>query len=247
VQVRRRVQHFASKACVDIDGMGEAMVDTLVEKGWVRTVADIYRLHNRRDELLSLGKKVEKSTDKLLAAIETSKRAELWRFIHGLGIAHVGAAGAKDLAAHFGSLEALSEAKMDQFIQGKKESVIEGIGETVAAAILETFNQPRNRQLVDDLRSLGVDPVAPARAGPAAAGALVGKTFVLTGTLPTLKRDEAAALIESAGGKVSGSVSKKTHFVVAGDEAGSKLDKARSLGVAVIDEAELRRLCSAPA
>jgi DNA ligase (NAD+) len=242
VQVRRRVQHFASKACVDIDGMGEAMVDALAEKGWVRTVADLYRLRDRREDLLSLGKKVEKSTDKLLAAIEASKRAELWRFIHGLGITHVGAAAAKDLAARFGSLEALANAAEEDFLRGKKESVIEGIGETVAGSILETFRQPRNRALVEELRSLGVEPAAPARRAAGNEGALAGKTLVLTGTLPTLRREEAAALIESAGGRVAGSVSKKTHFVVAGGEAGSKLDKARSLGVPVIDEAELRRL-----
>jgi DNA ligase (NAD+) len=242
VQVRRRVQHFASKACVDIDGMGEAMVDTLVEKGWVRTVADLYRLRDRRDDLLSLGKKVEKSTDKLLAAIETSKRAELWRFIHGLGIAHVGAAAAKDLAARFGTLEALAGAREEDFLREGKESVIEGIGETMAGAILEAFRQPRNRGLVEELRSLGVEPVAPARRAPGGEGALSGKTLVLTGTLPTLRREEATAMIEAAGGRVSASVSKKTHFVVAGGEAGSKLEKARSLGVPVIDEAELRRL-----
>jgi DNA ligase (NAD+) len=244
VQVRRRVQHFASKACVDIDGMGEAMVDTLVEKGWVRTVADLYRLRDRRDDLLSLGKKVEKSTDKLLAAIETSKRAELWRFIHGLGIAHVGAAAAKDLAARFGTLEALAHAKEEDFLREKKESVIEGIGETVAGAILDTFRQPQNLSLIEELRSLGVEPSAPARRTPGREGALSGKTLVLTGTLPTLRREEAAALIESAGGRVAGSVSKKTHFVVAGGEAGSKLDRARSFGVPVIDEAELRRLAA---
>jgi len=242
VQVRRRVQHFASKACVDIDGMGEAMVDTLVEKGWVRTIADLYRLRDRRDDLLSLGKKVEKSTDKLLAAIEASKRAELWRFIHGLGIAHVGAAAAKDLAARFGTLEALAGAKEEDFLKEGKESVIGGIGETMAGAILEAFRQPRNRGLVEELRSLGVDPAAPARRAPPGDGALAGKTLVLTGTLPTLRREEATAMIEAAGGRVSASVSKKTHFVVAGGEAGSKLEKARSLGVPVIDEAELRRL-----
>ena len=224
--------------------MGEAMVDTLVEKGWVRTVADLYRLRDRRDDLLSLGKKVEKSTDKLLAAIETSKRAELWRFIHGLGIAHVGAAAAKDLAARFGTLEALAHAKEEDFLREKKESVIEGIGETVAGAILDTFRQPQNLSLIEELRSLGVEPSAPARRTPGREGALSGKTLVLTGTLPTLRREEAAALIESAGGRVAGSVSKKTHFVVAGGEAGSKLDRARSFGVPVIDEAELRRLAA---
>jgi DNA ligase (NAD+) len=232
-QVRRRVQHFAGKGGVDIEGLGEAMVDTLVEKGWVKSLADLYRL--RRDDLLTLGKSVEKSTDNLLAAIEASKRAELWRFINGLGITHVGAAAAKDLAQRFGSLEALVEAPRDALL------AIEGIGETMADAILAHFNAPRNRALISRLLTLGVAPTAPAR--PAAGAApLADKTFVLTGTLPTMTREEATARIEGAGGRVSSSVSRKTHYVLAGDEAGSKLDKARALGVTVIDEAEFRRM-----
>ena len=238
VQVRRRVQHFASKACVDIDGLGEAMVEVLAERGWVRDLAGIYRLS--REDLLTLGKSVEKSTDNLLAAIERSKRAELWRFIHGLGITHVGASAAKDLAQHFGSLEALSQAKPDDFLAEKKVSKIPGIGETMALAIVDFFNQPRNRALVGELQAVGVAPTV-ATVTPRGT-ALAGKTFVLTGTLPTLSRDEATALIEAAGGKVSGSVSKKTSYVVAGAEAGSKLEKAQSLGVAILDEAGLKAL-----
>jgi DNA ligase (NAD+) len=238
VQVRRRVRHFASKACVDIDGLGEAMVDTLVEKGWVKGAADLYRL--RRAELLALGKSVEKSTDNLLAAIEASKRADLWRFIHGLGIPHVGAAAAKDLAARFGSLEALASSRHGDFIDDRGASRIGGIGETMAEAILAFFNEPRNRALAAELRSLGVLPAAAPKA--AAGGALAGKTFVLTGTLPGLTREEAAAMIEAAGGKVSGSVGKKTSYVLAGAEPGSKLDKARALGVPIIDEAAFREL-----
>jgi len=242
VQLRRRVRHFASKACVDIDGLGEAMVDTLVEKGWVKGLDDIYRLRPRREELLTLGKKVEKSTDNLLAAIEASKHADLWRFIHGLGIAHVGAAAAKDLAASFGSLEALSSAKLEDFIGEKKASVIEGIGETMARAIIDHFNRPRNRVLVDEWRALGVAPAAPIRKTAAPGGVFAGKTFVLTGTLPTLTREQAAARIEVAGGKVTGSVSKKTSYVLVGEEPGSKRDKAASLNVPIIGEAEFMRL-----
>lgn len=239
VQVRRRVQHFASKGCVDIDGLGVAMVDTLVDKGWVRSLADIYRL--KREDLLTLGKSVEKSTDKLLAAIETSKRAELWRVIHGLGITHVGAAAAKDLAKHFGGLETLMNARYDDFIGEKKTSRINGIGETMALALIAHFNRPENRALIGELTELGVKPVAPAKAAPTGT-AFAGKTFVLTGTLPTMTRDEAGAKIEAAGGKVSGSVSKKTSYLLAGAEAGSKLDKAQALGVPVIDEAEFLRM-----
>ena len=231
-QVRRRVQHFVSKAGVDVEGLGEAMVDTLVEKGWVRSITDLYRL--KRDDLLTLGKSVEKSTDNLLAAIEASKRVELWRFINGLGIMHVGSAAAKDLALKFGSLEALAEAKREDLL------AIEGIGETMADAIITYFNEPKNRTLVSRLFTLGVAPVAPAR--PAVGAALAGKTFVLTGTLPKLTREQAMEMIEAAGGKVSGSVSRKTSYVLAGEEAGSKLEKAKSLSVPVIDEAEFRRM-----
>jgi DNA ligase (NAD+) len=236
VQVRRRVQHFASKACIDIDGLGEAMVDALVEKGWVRGVADIYSL--KRDDLLTLGKSVEKSTDKLLAAIEASKHAELWRYIHGLGIPHVGAAAAKDLAAKFMGLEALSQSKHADYIGPKGESLISGIGETMADAIVGHFNQPKNRTLVRDLVKAGVAPAAPAARSPGT-GLLAGKTFVLTGTLPSMSRDEASARIEAAGGKISSSVSKKTHYVLAGADAGSKLEKAKSLGVPLLSEEEL--------
>jgi len=239
VQVRRRVQHFASKGCVDIDGLGVAMVDVMVQKGWVRSIPDIYRL--RREQLLTLGKSVEKSTTNLLAAIEASKRAELWRFVHGLGIPHVGAAAAKDLARVFRALEALAEAKYDDFIAEKRTSRIEGIGETMALAIIDHFNEPQNRTLIAELAALGVAPTAPAAGAPTGT-ALAGKTFVLTGTLPTLTREAAAGQIEAAGGKVSGSVSKKTSYVLAGEEAGSKLEKAKSLGVPVIDEAAFRRL-----
>jgi len=243
VQVRRRVRHFASKACVDIDGLGEAMVDVVVEKGWVRSVADIYRL--KRADLLGLGKSVEKSTDNLLAAIEASKGAELWRFIHGLGIAHIGAAVAKDLASRFASLEALSESKFDDYIGKGKESLIPGIGRTMAEAIVDHFNQPINRTLVRDLSRAGVSPKAPVARVPGK-GPLLGKTFVLTGTLPSMTRDEASAKIEASGGKVASSVSKKTSYVLAGSDAGSKLDKAKSLGVAVISESDLRSLLGGP-
>ncbi|MDX2186761.1 MAG: NAD-dependent DNA ligase LigA [Opitutaceae bacterium] len=239
VQVRRRVRHFASKQAVDIEGLGEAMVDTLVGKGWIRSVPDVYRL--KRDELLSLGKSVAKSTDNLLAAIEASKTADLWRFIHGLGIPHVGVAAAKDLARHFGSLDSLRSARIEDFI-AEKRSVIEGIGATMAEAIVEFFRDPRQTAVVDQLQALGVTPATPKKAAAATSTLLAGKTFVLTGTLPTLSREEATALIESHGGKVSGSVSKKTHYVLAGDEAGSKLEKAKSLGVPVLDEAEFRKL-----
>jgi DNA ligase (NAD+) len=243
-QVRRRLGHFVSKAALDIDGLGSAMVDELVTRGWVKELPDIFKL--RREDLLTLGKDRAKSTDNLLAAIETSKRTELWRVIHGLGIPHVGVAAAKDLATHFRDLEKLAEAKVEDFI-ANKQSVISGIGDVMARAIVGFFNEPRNRALVVDLLRAGVQPVAPEKREVTAQNALfAGKTFVLTGTLPTLTRDEAGAKIEAAGGKVSGSVSKKTSYVLAGAEAGSKLEKARQLGVPVIDEAEFNRMLGSP-
>jgi DNA ligase (NAD+) len=241
VKVRRRVAHFASKGCVDIDGLGTAMVDLLVEKGWVKSIPDVYRL--RRDDLLTLGKNVGKSTDNLLAGIEASKTAELWRFLHGLGIPHVGAAAAKDLAAKFRSLEAVASAKYEDFIVDGR-SVIEGVGETMALAIVEHFADPRNRETVEGLIAVGVKPRAP-EAIAATSSVFAGKTFVLTGTLPTLTRDEATAKIEAAGGKVSGSVSKKTSYVLAGAEAGSKLEKAQSLGVPILTEEQFLAMLAA--
>ena len=235
---RRRLGHFVSKACLDIDGIGGAMIDELVDKGWVKELPDLFKL--RREDLLTLGKSVEKSTDNLLAAIEAGKRCELWRLIHGLGIPHVGVAAAKDLAAQFRDIDALAQAKMEDFIANKK-SVIEGIGETMARAIIHYFNEPRNRMMVAALLKVGVKPQAPATK-VASGTAFAGKIFVLTGTLPSMARGEAEAKIEAAGGKVSGSVSKKTSYLLAGAEAGSKLDKAQQLGVPVIDEAEFLKL-----
>src|SRR5208283_1989186 len=164
------------------------------ERNWVKGIADIYRL--RRDDLLTLGKSVEKSTDNLLAAVEASRRAELWRFVNGLGILHVGAAAAKELAAKFGSLEALAEAPREELLS------IGGIGGTMADAIIAHFNEPRNRDLVGRLLNLGVAPAVPLRPAAVAAAALAGKTFVLTGTLPSLSREAATARIEAAGGRV---------------------------------------------
>jgi DNA ligase (NAD+) len=227
-----------SKACLDIDGLGIAQIDEFVEKGWVKEIPDLFRL--KRDDLLSLGKKVEKSTDNLLASIEAAKKTELWRLVHGLGIPHVGVSAAKDLANHFRDIEKLANAQMEDFI-ANKETVISGIGETMAAAITGFFAEKRNRKLVDELLEVGLKPVAPQKAAGASTR-FAGKTFVLTGTLPTMSRDEAGAKIEAAAGKVSGSVSKKTSYVLAGAEAGSKLDKAKELGVPVIDEAEFLKL-----
>lgn len=229
-KIRRRIEHFASKAGVDIEGLGEEIVALLLERGLIRRIPDIFRL--KLEDLLPLKKSGEVWAGNLIGAIAARRTAALWRVINGLGIPQVGAAGAKDLARTFRSLEALAEAPEADLVR------IEGFGEKTAVAVRAWFADPGNRELVRELRLAGMEPVPPAAAG----SALAGRTFVLTGTLPTLTREAAAAMIEAAGGKVSGSVSKKTHYVLAGEEAGSKLEKARALGVPVIDEAEFRRL-----
>lgn len=229
-KVRRRIEHFASKAGVDIEGLGEEMVALLLEKKLIRTIPDIFRLSVA--DLLPLKKSGEVWAGNLIAGIEARRTADLWRVIHGLGIPQVGAAAAKDLARTFRSLDALLAATDQELLR------VEGFGEKTAAAVRTWFAEPENRELLRALREAGVAPTPPA----AASGALSGKTFVLTGTLPTLTREEATAKIEAAGGKVSGSVSKKTHYLLAGEEAGSKLEKAKTLGVTVLDEPEFLKL-----
>ncbi len=229
-KVRRRIEHFASKGCVDIDGLGEEMVDLLLRRGLIKTIPDIFRL--KTDDLLPLKKSGEVWAGNLIAGIDARRAADLWRFIHGLGIPQVGAAAAKDLARTFRSLGGLADATETELLR------IGGFGEKTATAVRTWFADPANRELLRDLDAAGVRPTPPAAGG----SALAGKTFVLTGTLPTLSREEATVKIEAAGGKVSGSVSKKTHYVLAGAEAGSKLEKAQALGVPVIDEAEFLRL-----
>jgi DNA ligase (NAD+) len=184
---------------------------------------------------LPLKKSGEVWAGNLIAGIDARRTADLWRVIHGLGIPQVGAAAAKDLARTFRSLDALLEAREDELLR------IDGFGEKTAAAVRAWTADADNRALVRELQAAGVHPAPPA----ASANSLAGKTFVLTGTLPTLSREAATEKIEAAGGKVSGSVSKKTHYVVAGEEAGSKLEKARALGVPVLDEAEFIKLLSA--
>lgn len=232
-QVRRRIEHFASKGSMDIEGLGEAVVDQLVTRGLVRTISDIYRL--KSEQLTELEKFGEKSAQNLIAGITASRTAELWRLIHGLGVPGVGASSAKDLAAHFSSVSAIAAASETELL------AIDGVGQKTADGIRAFFNEPANRILIEELRDLGVEPVPPAR--PTGASAIfAGKTFVLTGTMESFTREEATARIEAAGGRVSGSVSKKTSFVVAGSDAGSKLEKARKLGVQVLEEKDFRAM-----
>ncbi|SDH55361.1 NAD-dependent DNA ligase LigA [Propionivibrio dicarboxylicus] len=232
-QRKQALIHFASRRAMDIEGLGEKIVEQLVDAGLVHTPADLYRLDLAT--LAGLDRMGEKSASNLLAAIDKSKQTTLARFIFSLGIRNVGETTAKDLARHFGVLEALLGADEEALLQ------VNDVGPVVAASLRGFFAEPHNHRIIEDLCSLGI--VWPQEEGRAAEpGVLAGKTLVLTGTLPSLTRDEAKALIEAAGGRVSGSVSKKTDYVVAGAEAGSKLDKAQTLGVAVIDEAQLRVL-----
>ncbi|MFA6959498.1 MAG: NAD-dependent DNA ligase LigA [Opitutaceae bacterium] len=231
-KVRRKIEHFASKACLDIDGLGEEVVDLLLTKGLIKTIPDIFRL--KMEDLLPLKKSGEVWAGNLINGITARKTADLWRVIHGLGIPQVGAASAKDLARRFRSLDALAAAGLNELMQ------IEGFGEKTAEAVRTWFGDEANREMVADLQAAGVAPSPPAEA--VAGAVLAGKTVVLTGTLPTLSREQATEMIEAAGGKVSGSVSRKTHYVLAGEEAGSKLEKAKTLGVPVLDEVGFRAL-----
>ncbi len=224
--------HFVSRRAMDIEGLGEQLVEQLVDRGLVTTPADFYRLG--LVTLSELDRMARKSAQNVLDALEKSKTTTLARFIYALGIRHVGESTAKSLARHFGQLDVLLQASEAQILE------VEDIGPVVAHSILAFLAEPLNRELIEQLRAAGIrwqEQVVERRALH-----LAGQTFVLTGTLPTLRRDEAQAMIEAAGGKVAGSVSKKTRYVVAGEDAGSKLAKAAELGVPVIDEAGLMKL-----
>jgi DNA ligase (NAD+) len=230
-KLRETIRHFASRHVMNIEGMGDALVTQLTERGLVKNVADIY--HLTKDNLLSLERMGDKSAQNVLDEIEASKKLPLERVIFGLGIRFVGERTAQFLAEHFGSIEALMKASVEEL-----EEVNE-VGPRIAESIREFFDEPTNRELVKRLEASGLmfKGVKKQRGTK-----LAGKTFVLTGTLSKFTRDEAKKLIEDAGGRVSGSVSKKTDYVVAGSDAGSKLDKAKELGVAVIDEKEMEKL-----
>lgn len=231
-QIKERIQHFAKRDMMDIEGLGEKLVDQLVDKGLVRDIADLYHLDV--DSLAALERMGEKSARNLLDSIEKSKARPWDAVLFALGIRNVGQVAARALAEAFPSREALERASLEE-IQS-----VEGIGPTIAQSVREFFDNPENRRLLDRLGEAGVTMKGKPRAQPRGS-ALAGKTFVLTGTL-SVPRDEAKRWIEEAGGKVTGSVSKKTDYVVVGHDPGSKLDKARELGVRVVDEAELRRL-----
>ncbi len=234
-QIRGRIEHWCARGAMDIEGGGEVLVGQLVKNGLVQDVADLYKL--TLDELMNLERMGEKSAQNFLDGIQASKSRDLWRLLFGLGILHVGAGVAKALGKAFATLDDLFAASLPQLVE------TEDVGEVIAQSIVQWHGDARNRKLIERLRKAGLNFKSSLYNPAAAAGAFAGKTFVLTGTLPTLKREEAAAKIEALGGKVSGSVSKKTDYVVAGEEAGSKLDKAQKLGIKIIDEAELLRMC----
>jgi DNA ligase (NAD+) len=227
------ILHFAQRRALDIEGLGDKLVEQLVEGGVVKTLPDLYRLG--LVALTALERMGEKSAQNLLAGLEKSKQTTLPRFLYGLGIRHVGESTARDLARHFGKLDAIMDASVERLLE------VPDVGPIVAESVHTFFAQAHNREVVEQLRACGVtwEESEPAAQAPKP---LAGKTIVLTGTLPTLSRDEAKDLLEAAGAKVAGSVSKKTDYVVAGAEAGSKLDKARELGIAVLDEQGLKEL-----
>ncbi|HLQ01986.1 MAG TPA: NAD-dependent DNA ligase LigA [Burkholderiales bacterium] len=235
-QRKQAILHFASRRAMDIEGLGDKLVDQLVDRAVIKTPADLYQYKLDVAALTELDRMAEKSAKNVLGAIDRSRKTTLARFIYALGIRNVGEATAADLARHFGSLDRLAQASEEELQQ------VQDVGPVVAMSIRRFFTEPHNLEVIKQLRAGGVNWEEGAPAPGKKAGAFEGKTFVLTGTLPSMTREEARERIESHGGKVAGSVSKKTDFVVAGDEAGSKLDKARELGIAIVDEAGLRKM-----
>jgi len=232
-QRKQAILHFAQRRAVEVEGLGEKLVDQLVDAGIIHTLPDLYRLG--LSALANLDRMADKSAQNIVDALQKSKQTTLPRFLFGLGIRHVGEATAKELARHFGQLDAIMDASEEQLLE------VADIGPVVAHSIRTFFDQPHNREVVEQLRACGISwpEGSPAER---VSTPLSGKTLVLTGTLPTLAREDAKALIEAAGGKVAGSVSKKTDYVVAGAEAGSKLAKALELGVPVLDEVALKQI-----
>ena len=233
-QRKQALLHFAGRRAMDIEGLGDKVVDQLVDSGLIRTLPELYKLGVLK--LAALERMGEKSAQNLVDALEKSRHTTLARFLFGLGIRHVGESTAKALARHFGGIDRLMDATPEQLVE------VPDVGPIVAASLRTFFDQPHNREVVEQLRAAGVTWDEHEGAPPAQSLPLAGLTFVLTGTLPTMGRDDAKDLIEAAGGKVSGSVSKKTSYVVAGAEAGSKLDKAQALSLPILDEEGLLKL-----
>jgi DNA ligase (NAD+) len=228
-RLMRSLDHFVSRGAMNIEGLGEVLIRQLVEKGLVHSAADLYRL--TAETLEGLERMGQKSAAKLMGQIERSKANEIWRLLNALGIRHVGERGAQVLADHFGSIEAIEAAPVEVLQE------VHEVGPVMAESVRSWFDEPRNRTLVSRLREAGVRMVGERRTAPAGPRPLAGKTFVITGTLEAMSREDAQARIEALGGKVTGSVSRKTSHLVVGADAGSKLEKARALGVPELDEA----------
>jgi len=232
--LRRQIEHYASRQAMDIEGLGKEVVKQLVDNGLVRDIADLYAL--RAEDLLGLDKFAEKSANNLIDAIARSRDADLWRFIHGLGIPLIGAEAAKLLAVRFGSMGVLRQTRAEVL------NSIEGIGPKMSDSLIQYFSDPVNIGRINRLYQEAGIRMENQLEIPDESAALSGKTFVLTGTLPNWSRDQAKAAILAAGGRVASSVSRNTSFVVAGEDAGSKLYKAQDLGIPVIDEAKLMEM-----
>ena len=237
-QRKEAILHFAARRAVEVEGLGDKLVEQLVDANLIRTLPDLYKLGFTT--LVGLDRMAEKSARNIVDALEKSKETTLPRFLFGLGVRHVGESTAKDLAKHFGKLDSIMDATEAELLE------VNDVGPVVAQSLRTFFDQPHNREVVEQLRACGLT-WKEGEPAPRIALPLAGKTFVITGTLPTLSRDEAKDLLETAGAKVASSVSKKTDYVVAGEEAGSKLEKAQTLGVAVIDEAAMLALLTSAA
>lgn len=233
-QVRGRLEHWCSRGAMDIEGGGEVLVTQLVKSNLAGNVADLYKL--TVEQVAGLERMGEKSARNFIDGLNASKTRDLWRMLFGLGILHVGTGSAKSLGRSFASLDDILAATEAQLVEA------DDVGEVIVKSIVQWRNEPHNRELIEQLRSAGLNFKSELYQAAPPQGPFTGKTFVLTGTLPTLKREEAAAKIEALGGKVSGSVSKKTDYVLAGDDAGSKLEKAQKLNVKIIDEAEFLKM-----
>jgi DNA ligase (NAD+) len=233
-KLKRSIEHFASRGAMNIEGLGESLIDQLVERALVKDVADLYHLD--APTMQGLERMGKKSAAKLLEQIERSKSNELWRLLNGLGIRHVGERGAQVLVDAFASVDALVGATLEELQQVRE------VGPVLAASVRMWLDEPSNRTLLNRLAEAGVRMQEAQRAAPAGPQPLAGQTFVITGTLEALSRDEAQRAIENLGGKVTGSVSKKTSYLVTGTDAGSKLEKARALGVNTLDEPAFLRL-----
>jgi len=229
-QLKRTIQHFASRGAMDIEGMGEVLANQLVDKKLVGDVADLYSL--TVEQVADLERMAEKSASNVVTAIAESRKRELWRLINGLGILHVGEGGAQKLADHFHDLDALAVASIETLQHA------EDTGPVMAASIHDFFSNPRNQAVIKKLRNAGVKMKEKAAPKPVATGPFAGKTVVVTGTLEKFSRDAAKDALRKSGAHVTDSVSKRTDYLIVGTDAGSKLDKARKLGVKILDEQE---------